>query len=79
MNLDGNMLRRLYSARAAIAYAISLDGPGYAPILDRIEQEIAACHNRIDVVSRARLILDEPDVGRFAVRFAQQQTGKDYQ
>jgi hypothetical protein len=62
MNRDGNMLRRLYSARTAIAYAISLDGDVYGPLLDRIESEIATHHNSTDIIGRARLILDEPDV-----------------
>jgi hypothetical protein len=70
MNRDGNMLGRLYSARAAIAYAISLDGEVYGPLLDRIEQEIAARRDGVDVIDRAMSILNEPDVRRFAVHFA---------
>lgn len=64
INRDGNMLRRLYSARAAIAYAISLDGDVYGPLLERIEREIAAHHNSIGIIDRAMLILEEPDVRR---------------
>jgi hypothetical protein len=60
MNRDGDMLRRLYRARAAIAYAISLDGAVYGPLLERIEQEIAARRDGIDVIDRAMSILDEP-------------------
>ena len=64
MNRDDGMLRRLYTARAAIAYAISLDGDVYGPLLERIEREIAAHHNSLDIIDRAMLILDEPDVRR---------------
>jgi hypothetical protein len=47
-------LRRLKRARAAISYAILLDGPVYAPVLDRLEREIAAMRTNEDVVARAR-------------------------
>lgn len=70
MKADGNMLQRLYSARAAIAYAISLDGDVYGPLLERIEREIAAHQKSNDVIGRAKLILDEPDVRRNVRRFA---------
>jgi hypothetical protein len=51
-------LERLERALAAISYAILLDGPVYAPVLDRLEREIAAVHTSGDVVSRARQHLD---------------------
>jgi hypothetical protein len=50
---------RLELALAAISYAILLDGPVYAPILDRLEREIAAMRANDDVVSRARAHLEK--------------------
>jgi hypothetical protein len=47
-------LVRLERALAAISYAILLDGPVYAPIMERLEREIAAWHAKDDIVSRAR-------------------------
>jgi hypothetical protein len=47
-------LERLERALAAISYAIVLDGPVYAPVLERLEREIAAYRAREDVVARAR-------------------------
>jgi hypothetical protein len=55
---DDVTLERLERALAAISYAILLDGPIYAPILDRLEREIAAMHANEDVVSRARQHLE---------------------
>lgn len=49
---------RLERALAAVSYAILLDGPIYAPVLERLECEIAALRARDDVVSRARQHLD---------------------
>jgi hypothetical protein len=51
-------LERLERALAAISYAILLDGPVYAPVLDRLEREIAAMRANEDVVSRARQHLE---------------------
>jgi hypothetical protein len=50
-------LDRLEHALAAISYAILLDGPVYAPVLDRLEREIAAMRASEDAVSRARKYL----------------------
>jgi hypothetical protein len=47
-------LERLERALAAISYAIMLDGPVYAPIMERLEREIAAWHAKDDVMSRAQ-------------------------
>jgi len=52
-------LERLERARAAISYAILLDGPIYAPVLERLEREIAAMHAKEDTVSRARQYLEQ--------------------
>jgi hypothetical protein len=52
-------LERLERALAAISYAILLDGPIYAPYLERLEREIAAWHAKEDVVSRARQYLEQ--------------------
>jgi len=49
---------RLERALLAISYAIQLDGPVYAPVLERLEREIAALHAREDAVSRARQYLE---------------------
>jgi hypothetical protein len=51
-------LERLELALAAISYAILLDGPIYAPVLERLEREIAAMRASEDVVSRARQHLE---------------------
>jgi len=47
-------LERLERALAVICYAILQDGAVYAPILERLEREIAALRARDDVVARAR-------------------------
>ena len=47
-------LARLEQSLAAISYAILLDGPVYAPIMERLEREIAAWHAKDDIVSRAQ-------------------------
>jgi hypothetical protein len=51
-------LERLEQALAAISYAILLDGPIYAPYLERLEREIAAMRAKEDAVSRARQYLE---------------------
>jgi hypothetical protein len=51
-------LERLELALATISYAILLDGPVYAPVLERLEREIAAMRANEDVVSRARQYLE---------------------
>jgi hypothetical protein len=57
---DGDVtLERLEHALAAISYAVLLDGPVYAPILDRLEREIATMRANEDVVSRARAHLEK--------------------
>jgi hypothetical protein len=53
---DGT-LERLERALAAISYAILLDGPVYAPYLERLEREIATLRASEDVVSRAQQYL----------------------
>jgi hypothetical protein len=52
-------LERLERALAAISYAILLDGPIYAPVLDRLEREIVALRISQDVMSRARQHLEQ--------------------
>jgi hypothetical protein len=56
---DEITVERLERALAAISYAILLDGPIYAPVLDRLEREIAAARASEDVVSRARQYLEQ--------------------
>jgi hypothetical protein len=58
-NSDEITLERLERALATISYAIMIDGSIYAPILERLEREIAAWHAREDVVSRARQYLGQ--------------------
>ena len=53
------MLERLLRARAAIAYAMTLDGAVYSPVFERLEREIAAMRAADDVMSRARRCLEE--------------------
>ncbi len=52
-------LERLLQARAAIAYAITLDGAVYAPVFERLEREIAILLAADDVMARARRCLEE--------------------
>ena len=52
-------LERLLRARAAIAYAMTLDGAVYAPVFERLEREIAAMRAADDVMARARRCLEE--------------------
>jgi hypothetical protein len=52
-------LERLLRARAAIAYAMTLDGPVYAPVFERLEREIAVLRAADDVMARARRCLED--------------------
>ena len=52
-------LERLLQARAAIAYAMALDGSIYAPVFERLEREIAAMRAADDVMARARRCLED--------------------
>ncbi|EHR03236.1 hypothetical protein Bra471DRAFT_04006 [Bradyrhizobium sp. WSM471] len=52
-------LERLLRAQAAIAYAMTLDGPVYAPYFVRLEKEIAAMRASDDVMARAKRVLEE--------------------
>jgi len=52
-------LERLLQARAAIAYAMTLDGAVYAPVFERLEREIAILRADDDVMARARRCLEE--------------------
>jgi hypothetical protein len=52
-------LERLLRARAAIAYAMTLDGAVYAPVFERLEREIAVMRAADDVMARARRCLED--------------------
>ncbi len=52
-------LERLMRARAAIAYAMTLDGAVYAPVFERLEREIAVIRAADDVMARARRCLED--------------------
>jgi hypothetical protein len=52
-------LERLERALETCCYAILLDGPIYAPYLERLEREIAAMRAKEDAVSRARQYLEQ--------------------
>jgi len=54
---EGVTLERLERARAAIAYAMTLDGAVYGPIFERLESEIAARRAADDVMARAQRCL----------------------
>ena len=56
---DEVTIERLERALLAISYAIQLDGPVYAPVLERLEREIAAVRANEDAVSRARQYLEQ--------------------
>ena len=51
-------LEQLLQEQAAVAYCMAMDGPVYAPVLERYEREIAVLRARDDAVSRARRILE---------------------
>jgi hypothetical protein len=51
-------VEQLLQEQAAVAYCMLMDGPIYAPILERYEREIAALIARDDAMSRARRILE---------------------
>jgi hypothetical protein len=51
-------LERLLRAQAAIAYAMTLDGPVYGPIFERLEREISTMRAADDVMDRARRCLE---------------------
>ena len=51
-------LEQLLQEQAAVAYCMAMDGPVYAPVLERYEREIAALLARDDAMSRARRILE---------------------
>ena len=54
---DEATLEQLLQEQAAVAYCMAMDGPVYAPVLERYEREIAAWLARDDAMSRARRIL----------------------
>ena len=56
---DEVTIERLERALLAVSYAIQLDGPVYAPVLERLEREIAAMRANEDAVSRARQYLEQ--------------------
>jgi len=56
---DEVTIERLERALLAISYAIQLDGSVYAPVLERLEREIAAMRANADAVSRARQYLEQ--------------------
>ena len=56
---DEVTFERLMRARAAIAYAMTLDGAVYGPIFERLEREIAACRMADDVMARAQRCLQD--------------------
>jgi hypothetical protein len=51
-------VERLERALAAISYCILQDGPVYAPLLERLEREIADRRADNDIVARARRNLE---------------------
>jgi hypothetical protein len=70
---DDVTLQRLERARAAIAFAMTLDGAVYAPIFERLESEIAERRAADDVMARAKACLVDyaaatmPPEGRRAI------------
>ena len=44
--------------RRAVAAAIVADGPVYAPLFERLEQEIAARRRAGDVMERAKALME---------------------
>jgi len=56
---DEVTLERLMRARAAIAYAMTLDGAVYATIFERLEREIATRRATDDVMARAQRCLQD--------------------
>ena len=68
---DEVTLERLMRARAAIAYAMTLDGAVYGPIFERLEREIAARRAADDVMARAQRCLVGLRRGRHACGWRQ--------
>jgi hypothetical protein len=58
-NDESVTLERLLRARAAIAYAMTLDGAVYAPVFERLEREIAMMRAADDLMARARRCLED--------------------
>ena len=56
---DEVTLERLMRARAAIAYAMTLDGTVYGPVFERLESEIATRRAADDVMARAQRCLND--------------------
>jgi hypothetical protein len=54
---DEVTLERLMRARAAIAYAMTLDGAVYSPIFERLDSEIATRRAADDIMARAQRCL----------------------
>jgi len=52
-------LERLERARAAIAYAMTLDGAVYGPIFERLELEIAVRRMADDIMARDQRCLQD--------------------
>ena len=51
-------IRHVEAAIKAVAYAVVVHGEVYAPILDRLEAELAEMHRRRRPVDRAKAILE---------------------
>lgn len=62
--------QRLVDAIALVSEVIVLHGAQYAPILDRLEQELAALKRGNDPVSRARMHLARRQAASEGVQIA---------
>jgi len=66
-------LARLERALVTAAYIVLRHGPAYAPILERLENEVAEFKRREDPIERARRLIDAytVDGGRKAILSSQ--------
>ena len=51
-------IERLEGGLAVLAYIMSLDGPVYAPLFEKLEREREAMRSREDTVARAKRLLE---------------------
>ena len=49
---------RVQATLVTVAYIVTRHGPAYAPVMDRLEQELEAMDTRRQPVDRARAILE---------------------
>jgi hypothetical protein len=51
-------IERVERGLAVLAYMMSLDGPVYAPLFEKLEKELEMLRNNEDTAARAKRLLD---------------------